>query len=555
MRGNDYMSASNKKKLRKEQNVAAMTEKQLNEQKEAKKLKTYTWTFVIAMILVVVIAIGSVIRLPIIGALNRSHDAIKIGGHTLTTTDLSYYYVDAINDHYNQAYQQYGNYAALLMGFDTSKPLNEQKYGASEDFETWADYFMDKGIENAKAIYGLYNDAVANNHTLTEDEQKTLDAQVESIATMAKYYGYSSANAYLRATYGTGANQKTYAAYYTVNTIASSYYNAHSESLKYTNEDFRAFEKDKMHDYNSYSYGSYTFIVNNFLKGGTKGEDGKITYSDAEKAQAEKDAKAAAEALAKETFKDYDAFEKAIKALEINKDKKDVAVNKYENNLYKNLTLEDLKKWLAGDRKAGDMTVIDVTTTTKDTNGKEVKNTTGFTVYFFMEGTDNKTALVDVRHILVKFSGGKTTSDGNVVYTEAEKTAAKNAAQAILDEWKKGAATEESFAELAKSKSQDGGSKDNGGLYEKIYPGMMVTNFNDWCFDSTRKTGDTGLISTDYGYHVMYYVKANEQTFRDYMIENQIRADDMEAWKKALTEKVTVEEIDLSRMNWEYKFG
>ena len=110
---------------------------------------------------------------------------------------------------------------------------------------------------------------------LTEDEQKTLDAQVESIATMAKYYGYSSANAYLRATYGTGANQKTYAAYYTVNTIASSYYNAHSESLKYTNEDFRAFEKDKMHDYNSYSYGSYTFIVNNFLKGGTKGEDGK----------------------------------------------------------------------------------------------------------------------------------------------------------------------------------------------------------------------------------------------------------------------------------------
>jgi hypothetical protein len=53
----------------------------------------------------------------------------------------------------------------------------------------------------------------------------------------------------------------------------------------------------------------------------------------------------------------------------------------------------------------------------------------------------------------------------------------------------------------------------------------------------------------------MYYVKANEQTFRDYMIENQIRADDMEAWKKALTEKVTVEEIDLSRMNWEYKFG
>ena len=549
------MSASNKKKLRKEQNAAAMTEKQLNEQKEAKKLKTYTWTFVIAMILVVVIAIGSVIRIPIAGALERAHDAIKIGGHTLTTTDLSYYYVDAINDHYNQAYQQYGNYASLLLGFKTGTPLNEQKYTASEDFETWADYFMDKGIENATSIYALYNDALAKGHKLTEDEQKTLDSQLNSIGAMAEYYGYSSTNAYLRATYGLGANEKTYGAYYTINTIASSYYAAHSESLEYTDEDFRAYEKDKINDYNSYSYGSYTFVVNSFLKGGTKGEDGKTTYSDAEKKQAEKDAKAAADALAKGEFKDYEAFEKAIKALDINKDKKDVAVNKYEDNLFKNLSHEEMKKWLSGNRKTGDMTVIDVTTTTKDTDGKEVKTTTGYTVYYFIESTDNATALVDVRHILIKYTGGKTTSDGTVVYTEAEKTATKNAAQAILDEWKNGEATEESFGKLAEAKSEDTGSKANGGLYEKVYPGQMVTNFNDWCFDEARKAGDTGLISTDYGYHIMYYVKANDQTYRDLMIESEIRTEDMDKWQEELNKTVTVEKIDLSRMNWEYKFG
>ena len=34
MRGNDYMSASSKKKLRKEQNAAAMTEKQQKELKD-----------------------------------------------------------------------------------------------------------------------------------------------------------------------------------------------------------------------------------------------------------------------------------------------------------------------------------------------------------------------------------------------------------------------------------------------------------------------------------------------------------------------------------------
>ena len=48
------MSASAKKKLRKEENAAQLTEKQLKAQKEAKKLKTYTTIFVIAIAVVLV---------------------------------------------------------------------------------------------------------------------------------------------------------------------------------------------------------------------------------------------------------------------------------------------------------------------------------------------------------------------------------------------------------------------------------------------------------------------------------------------------------------------
>ena len=33
----------------------------------------------------------------------------------------------------------------------------------------------------------------------------------------------------------------------------------------------------------------------------------------------------------------------------------------------------------------------------------------------------------------------------------------------------------------------------------------MVAAFNDWCFDPERQVGDTGLVKTNYGYHVMYY--------------------------------------------------
>jgi parvulin-like peptidyl-prolyl isomerase len=70
--------------------------------------------------------------------------------------------------------------------------------------------------------------------------------------------------------------------------------------------------------------------------------------------------------------------------------------------------------------------------------------------------------------------------------------------------WQSGDATEDSFAELAKANSSDG-SASNGGLYEKVRLGQMVKEFEDWCFAKGRKPGDTGIVKTQYGYHVMYF--------------------------------------------------
>ena len=52
------MSASDKKKLRKEQRAAAMSEKQKREQKEAKQLKIWTSIFAVVMAIVILIPIG-----------------------------------------------------------------------------------------------------------------------------------------------------------------------------------------------------------------------------------------------------------------------------------------------------------------------------------------------------------------------------------------------------------------------------------------------------------------------------------------------------------------
>ena len=120
-----------------------------------------------------------------------------------------------------------------------------------------------------------------------------------------------------------------------------------------------------------------------------------------------------------------------------------------------------------------------------------------------LEKTDDR--YVDVRHILIS----PKSAEGASTYTEAEWADAEAKANEILNEWLAKDPTEDSFAELAKTHSEDPGSASNGGLYEGVYVGQMVPTFNDWCFDAARQTGDYGIVKTDYGYHIMYYVDSD----------------------------------------------
>ena len=125
---------------------------------------------------------------------------------------------------------------------------------------------------------------------------------------------------------------------------------------------------------------------------------------------------------------------------------------------------------------------------------------------YIESGMSKDEVFVDARHILVVPQGGTTAEDGTVTYSDAEWAACEAEAQAILDRWLAGEKTEDSFAALANEKSTDPGSNTNGGLYTQITKGQMVPEFENWCFDASRKEGDTGLVRTTYGYHVMYFV-------------------------------------------------
>lgn len=138
---------------------------------------------------------------------------------------------------------------------------------------------------------------------------------------------------------------------------------------------------------------------------------------------------------------------------------------------------------------------------------------------------------VNVRHILIE---PEADEDGNV--SDEAWAAAEQKAQEVLEEWQSGDATEESFGELAATYSSDGGSSTNGGLYEDVHPGQMVTEFNDWCFDASRKPGDTGIVKTSYGYHVMYFVSQTDTYYYRTVAEQELRYEDYSDYITGLTD-------------------
>lgn len=543
------MSASDKKKLRKEQASAILSEKQIQAQKEAKQLKIYTWTFVIVMIAIVAITVGALVVRAVdnSGIILKNTIAATIGDHQLNTVELNYYYNDAINEFYSSWYEQYNTSTDSYLeaiGLNVNEPLDEQYYD-EETKQTWADYFVETAIENAKHDYTFFDLAGAD-YQLPEEEQTALDNNIEYMGTYATLYGYSNVTQYMRAMYGNGADLDSYREYCQRTAIASAYVHDHEHSLKYEDPDIREYEKDKLNDYNSYTYLSAYLTYSDFREGGTEDEDGNMTYTAEQDEAGRQLMKIAAEQLA--TCTTLDQLKEMLPTIKVNEDSQ-LAINEYKNELHSSLN-KNVAQWLASDeRKEGDITAIANTSTSTDEDGKETTTTNGYYIVYFVSKNDNAEPMSNVRHLLVEFEGGETDdTTGQTVYSDEEKAAAKEKADEYLKTWKEGDATEATFIELVKEHSDDT-SAEEGGLYENISPdSQYVENFLNWSISPDRTKGDVEIIETEYGYHIMYYVGDTELTYRDYMITNELIEKDQTEWYESIMEKVTAKAEDISKM-------
>ncbi len=531
------MSASKKKQLRTE-GSEKLTERQMAEQKEAKKIQLYSIAFVVVMVVLIAVAIVVGINRSIqaSGVHEKKTVAATVGDHQISNAELSYYYIDYVNNYANT----YGNYLSLF-GIDSTVALDKQMYD-EEAGVTWADNFISEAASSVKSIYALADAAEAEGFTLPQEQQDQVDIMSNNLDSYATIYGYSDANSFLKAQYGNGASKESYMAYYQRNLLASAYQTQHQNSLSYTPEQIREADSQDPAAYSSFSYAQYHIPVSKYLTGGTTDAEGNTTYTAEERTAA---IAAAKEAIAPLCDVDtVEALDAAIAAMEINAD------TEAASTVYTNQARTGINSYLSGwvtaeNREPGDVTCIEIPGTVKDENGEDMETITAFYVVLFTGKDENLTNLVNVRHILVGFEG-EAQEDGT--YSDEVKEAAKTKAEEILNEWKSGDANEDSFAALANEKSTDNGSNANGGLYENVYPGQMVAAFNDWCFDASRKPGDTDIVETNYGYHVMYFSSTSDQTYRDYQIVNNLRNTDMENWYQSLVENYTVTMGDTSYM-------
>ncbi len=122
--------------------------------------------------------------------------------------------------------------------------------------------------------------------------------------------------------------------------------------------------------------------------------------------------------------------------------------------------------------------------------------------------------------------------------------AAKTYAESLFNEWEMNP-TEENITTMAQMYSDDGGSRNNGGLYEQVTKYAMVPGVNEFLFNAGHVPGDGGLVygeSSSYrGYHIMYYVGENRSS-REILADNALRNVDISAKAEELAAGYTVTE-------------
>ena len=500
MSKNEKVTENKEQKEQTEQKVMTKYDRKVQKRKEEKekekKEERISTTVGIVFLVALVCLVAS---FPIRTYLATHETYVVINGEEVNKVEFDYVY----NTSKNNYITQYGSYLSYF-GLDTSKDLSTQMY--SETL-TWKDYFEQNAVESLKQNKALMAEAKAAGFTYdTTDEYNTFKETIKPSAAAA---GVSDKE-YVRSIYGSYATMGRIEEYVKNDMVMNAYYQKLQEDNAPGDDEIQSYYEENKATYDSVDYRLTTIEADLPTEpteladpveetaadttGTTDGtaatdstQDTAYQPSDAEIAKAMEDAKVLADDAEQTVAKDGEAHE--------NEKKSSV-----------NYLISD---WLFDDaRKAGDTTVI-----TND-------NSHCYYAVAFEKRYLDETPSADVR----------------VIIPTEDKTG-----EEILEEWKNGAATEDSFAELCKKYTQDTSAVENGGLFEQVTKTGMTEELSNWIFDSSRQAGDTVAITVSDSTYVLYYIGQDQPEWK-INIKNTLVSDTMSQHMQDITADVTVED-------------
>lgn len=500
MSKNEKVTENKEQKEQTEQKVMTKYDRKVQKRKEEKEKEKKEERISTSVGIVFLVALVCLVAsFPIRTYLATHETYVVINGEEVNKVEFDYVY----NTSKNNYITQYGSYLSYF-GLDTSKDLSTQMY--SETL-TWKDYFEQNAVESLKQNKALMAEAKAAGFTYdTTDEYNTFK---ETIKTSAAAAGVSDKE-YVRSIYGSYATMGRIEEYVKNDMVMNAYYQKLQEDNAPSDDEIQSYYEENKATYDSVDYRLTTIEADLPTEsteladpveetaadttGSTDGtaatdstQDTAYQPSDAEIAKAMEDAKVLADDAEQTVAKDGEAHE--------NEKKSSV-----------NYLISD---WLFDDaRKAGDTTVI-----TND-------NSHCYYVVAFEKRYLDETPSADVR----------------VIIPTEDKTG-----EEILEEWKNGAATEDSFAELCKKYTQDTSAVENGGLFEQVTKTGMTEELSNWIFDSSRQAGDTVAITVSDSTYVLYYIGQDQPEWK-INIKNTLVSDTMSQHMQDITADVTVED-------------
>ena len=179
--------------------------------------------------------------------------ALRTDGYDMDAVTFNYFYRDC----YDSFRNAYGEMLEAQGRLRPGVSLADQEY--AEDY-SWAQFFYDTAVNNAKRSITVYLAAQEAGYELPEEELTGIGEQIETIRRNARENGFATGEGFLRDHYGPGASLKSYREYLILEAVANSF-----SGGSYSGGDYSQAELDEWFAENypdagtDYDYGTVDF--------------------------------------------------------------------------------------------------------------------------------------------------------------------------------------------------------------------------------------------------------------------------------------------------------